>query len=532
MRISAGTIDSAVSRRFAHARVVRLCAAASLALLALSGCSEGSKPASGGTERPGGGGAPAGNETPLATEPMAHDDGPAHVDLLALNRTANNTVTARLRVVNDGQDTLSLDHALEDTAFKAGPSDAANGIVLLDGVNSKAYYPLTAAGGACMCSDLSTADLEAGKTQEIYAVFPAPPATTNRVTVWVPLTVPFPDMNIGAGQAPPAPDQTMDPAKTQLGQPVIRSLVDTAESDLAGVDTDDLNERVRLTADVLFAFNKANLTPRANTVLRRVAGQINAAKGTTVKIDGYTDNIGSDAVNQPLSERRAQSVLTALKGMVTRQGITFQAAGHGSQNPIAKNDDEAGRRRNRRVTILFAKPPAPQSAPASQGSPFRWTPGGKLPVIATTRPNFGGSAAAVEQDANDFKLDVNSLHRDPSGLVTLVWTVTNVTDEEQSISGGQFGRYLSLEYSVPFSTSGVSLIDKAGQMRYWPARDGQGVCMCNTMNIDSHGAQTLKPNGSATFADVYKMPAGVGTVDVQFAWLGSPIPPAAGVPVK
>ena len=516
----------------AGTRFIRCCAAVSVTLLMLSGCSGGKKPGNGESGKPGG--AQPGGEKPIASEPMAHDAGPAHVDLLAVNRTAKNTVTARLRVVNDGKDSLSLDGVFEDSGFKANSSTTANGITLLDGENDKVYYPLATGSGTCMCSDLSAVDLEAGKSQEIYAVFPAPPPTTKQITVWAPLTVPFMGVSIGTGQAPSAPDQTLDPAKVPLGQPTIRPLIDTAENDQQSVDTDDSSENVRLSADVLFAFNKADLTPKANAVLQGVAKQIDSSRGNTVKIDGYTDNSGSDTVNQPLSERRAQAVQGAFKGMVTRQGVIYQAAGHGSQNPIAKNDSDAGRKRNRRVAIVFAKPPVPQSAPpaSSGGTPLQWTPGGKLPVIATTRPNFGSGASNVEQEANNFKLDVNSLHRDPSGLVTLVWTVTNVSSADQSIAGGPFGRYLSLEYSVPFSASGVSLVDKAGQMQYWPSRDGQGVCICNTMNVDSHGTQTLGPNTSATFADVYKMPAGVTSADIKFSWLGSPVPPAAGVPVK
>ena len=138
---------------------------------------------------------------------------------------------------------------------------------------------------------------------------------------------------------------------------------------------------------MLFAYDKADLTAKAKSVLKNVAKQIDASKGNLVKIDGYTDDSGSDAVNQPLSEHRAQAVVNAFKGMVTRQGLTYQAAGHGSQNPIAKNDDEAGRKRNRRVTVTFAKPVEQTQPPAASGGPpASWAPGQKLPVIATLRP--------------------------------------------------------------------------------------------------------------------------------------------------
>jgi outer membrane protein OmpA-like peptidoglycan-associated protein len=532
MRVSAGTPASDTARPPNGGPFIRTCAVASVALLVLSGCTGDKKPSKGGSGKPGGAG--LANEKAIASQPMAHDDGPVHVDLIAVEKTANDTVTVRLRIVNDGQGTLALDGVFMDTAFRSSATDATNGIALVDGAGNKAYYPLTTDSGTCLCSDLSGAELEPGTSRDVYAVLPAPPDSVRRVAVWAPMTVPFTDVTIGSGHAPPAPDQTLDPARAALGRPNVRTLVSTGESATESVDDDADGRTVRLSADVLFAYNKADLTSRANAVLQDVAEQIDASKGSTVKIDGYTDDSGSDAVNQPLSERRAQAVQDALKAMVTRQGLTFQAAGHGSQNPVAKNDEEPGRKRNRRVTVAFAKPPEPQTPPpaSAAGSVPAWTPKGKLPVIAGTRPHFGASASAAEQDANNFRIDVNSVHRDSTGLVTLVWTATNVSGDDQELSGGEFGKYLSLEYSVPFSTSGVSLVDKAGQKRYWPLRDGQGVCLCNTMTEDTGGALTVAANASATFADVYKPPAGVGTTDIEYTWLGSVIPPAAGVPIK
>lgn len=507
-------------------RLTRLCAAASVAVLALAGCSGGKKPD--GAESTKAGGARTANEKAIAAQPMALDEGPAHVDLIALKRTANNTVTARLRVVNDGRDAIGMAGTLSDAAPKKGAEErGASGIALLDGAADKAYYPLTTGTGVCLCSD-STGDLAAGQVEDVYAVFPAPPA--NRVTVWVPRALPFVDVQIGTGEAPPAPDQTIDPAKATLGQPTIRALVDSSESADEAVDENGDNRTVRLSADVLFAYNKADLTTRARAVLQGVARQIDASRGGLVKIDGYTDDSGDDAVNQPLSERRARAVQTAFTGMVTRQGITYQSAGHGSDNPIAKNDDEAGRRRNRRVTITFARPVARSRPPAAAGgAPAPWTPGGRLPVLATLRPRVG-TGIDVEEEANNLRFDINELHRDPSGLVTLVWTATGVGGTEQPIQS-RLDKWASLEYTDGINTSGVSLLDRAGRTRYWPSRDGAGACVCSSLRQDLHGTQAIAPNSSATFVDVYKVPASVNAVDVQFSWDTLTLP-AGSVAIK
>ncbi|TDD40256.1 OmpA family protein [Actinomadura sp. KC06] len=170
-------------------------------------------------------------------------------------------------------------------------------------------------------------------------------------------------MNVPIGDRPgpvtaPEGQQERDPAKVALDGPEIVPLTDESES-LDGTSEQTENDQkveVRLSADVLFALNKADLNPRAQDVLRRVASQINASKtATVVTIDGYTDDTGNDAINVPLSQRRAQAVQKALAPMVTKPGITYKATGHGSADPVADNDTEENRKRNRRVTIGFAR---------------------------------------------------------------------------------------------------------------------------------------------------------------------------------
>ena len=71
-------------------------------------------------------------------------------------------------------------------------------------------------------------------------------------------------------------------------------------------------------------------------------------------IEGHTDNVGADESNQELSQRRAQSVQTALTQRgVARDQIT--AIGKGETFPVASNDDAAGRQANRRVELIFSE---------------------------------------------------------------------------------------------------------------------------------------------------------------------------------
>lgn len=109
---------------------------------------------------------------------------------------------------------------------------------------------------------------------------------------------------------------------------------------------------IEMSADVMFDFNRAELTPRARTELGRVVGELRTAAATEVDVVGYTDDVGSDAYNLRLSQVRAESVrdeLTAALG----PAVPVTAAGKGEAEPIADNATAEGRALNRRVRIIF-----------------------------------------------------------------------------------------------------------------------------------------------------------------------------------
>ncbi|WP_235036976.1 OmpA family protein [Actinomadura sp. K4S16] len=503
----------------ARGRSLRLWVAGGAALgLALAGCSGGDD---GGKASPapskGGGNGGGTSAKVLQSQPMAHADGPAHAELLALTPSANNTVTLRARIVNDGPQRIRLSQIFVDTGRQNQVAGllGSGGLALVDGAGNKMYHPLTAGDGHCLCSDVNNVEVQPGKAQELYAVFPAPPV--KNVMVWVPLAPPFTDVAIPSGSAGPAPGQTLDPGSAQLGRPVVRPLIGTSEGAAEAIDQDGNDTRVRLSADVLFALNKADLTPQADATLQKVAKQIDASRGPTVTIDGYTDNSGNDAINNPLSQRRAQAVEAKLKGLVTRQGVDFRSAGHGSADPVADNSSEEGRRKNRRVAVTFARPPEPAPPAAPPSAPP--ASGGALPVVASVRPNIK-SPRELDTAANNLKFDVNAVHRDAGGLVTVNWTLTNMSDKVTAVAAG-LGRPQSLEYSGP-STNGARLLDPAEKMRYWPVRNSEDSCLCTQLANRARGE--LKPKESVTYTDVYKVPASVTTVDVELPWFTQTIP--------
>ena len=110
--------------------------------------------------------------------------------------------------------------------------------------------------------------------------------------------------------------------------------------------------RMTMNQDVLFATASDELYGSAFERLRPLARYLRANPGVRVAIDGHADSRGSDAYNQDLSERRAESVRDALDEMGVRYA-RFRVAGHGERNPIASNATAEGMRRNRRVEITL-----------------------------------------------------------------------------------------------------------------------------------------------------------------------------------
>ena len=108
--------------------------------------------------------------------------------------------------------------------------------------------------------------------------------------------------------------------------------------------------KLNLPDGVTFDFNRTELKPQFYPALNNVAATLREYNQTMVEVSGHTDNVGSEAVNQRISEQRAQNVASYLIG----QGLQrerFEVAGYNFRHPVADNSTEQGRALNRRVEI-------------------------------------------------------------------------------------------------------------------------------------------------------------------------------------
>ena len=113
-------------------------------------------------------------------------------------------------------------------------------------------------------------------------------------------------------------------------------------------------EAVVVLNNVFFDFDKASLKSESYAELDRVVGLLNERNSIMIEVGGHTDSIGPDNYNLGLSERRAQSVATYLKGKgVDSSRITIKY--FGESQPIEDNSTRDGRRQNRRVEFKIIK---------------------------------------------------------------------------------------------------------------------------------------------------------------------------------
>lgn len=116
---------------------------------------------------------------------------------------------------------------------------------------------------------------------------------------------------------------------------------------------------VRISADVLFDFGKADLTDAARRRIGDLAPRLRQATGT-VEVSGHSDAVGDDGYNLRLSKQRAEAVKAELLRTLNGANVTLKAEGFGETKPVAPNrkgdkDDPEGRAKNRRVDITFQK---------------------------------------------------------------------------------------------------------------------------------------------------------------------------------
>jgi outer membrane protein OmpA-like peptidoglycan-associated protein len=133
-----------------------------------------------------------------------------------------------------------------------------------------------------------------------------------------------------------------------------RNRLETALGEIAETRRTALGLVMNLGGDHLkFEFDKAELSMKDRELLSRIAGILMTSHDYTISVNGHTDDVGSDAYNKALSQRRAQAV----RDYLAQAGLPAEilsVTGHGKSLPLVPGTSDAARAKNRRVELAIA----------------------------------------------------------------------------------------------------------------------------------------------------------------------------------
>ena len=129
------------------------------------------------------------------------------------------------------------------------------------------------------------------------------------------------------------------------------ALYDRNAQDVSAVEKAIQETGKFVTNNILFDTGKATLKQESMIEIMKVADYMKKNPNVRFEVQGHTDNQGSDKINDPLSQQRAEAIVKALERLGV-DGFNLRAVGKGSHEPVADNKTEAGRAKNRRVEFI------------------------------------------------------------------------------------------------------------------------------------------------------------------------------------
>jgi outer membrane protein OmpA-like peptidoglycan-associated protein len=149
-----------------------------------------------------------------------------------------------------------------------------------------------------------------------------------------------------------AAQQNADASQRQANRAEARS--SDLEAQLRALNAKQTDRGVVITiGDVLFDTGKSDLRSGGSQSVQKLADFLKQYPLRTALIEGYTDSVGGDMLNDQLSERRAESVRSALM-QAGISGDRLAAKGYGEEYPAAGNNSSSGRQLNRRVEVILS----------------------------------------------------------------------------------------------------------------------------------------------------------------------------------
>ncbi len=141
------------------------------------------------------------------------------------------------------------------------------------------------------------------------------------------------------------------------------------EQNIEGATVERVGEGIKVTfqSGILYAFDSDVVLPEARANLTALAGSLDKYPDTDLLIVGHTDDVGTDAYNLGLSDRRAAAAASYLRFRGVSDG-RLRTAGRGETEPVASNDTDKGRGLNRRVEVAIYASDKMQAAARRQAA--------------------------------------------------------------------------------------------------------------------------------------------------------------------
>ncbi len=377
--------------------------------------------------------------------------------------------------------------------------------------------------GDCTCTGSFPVDL--GASTLLQAAFTGVPVDATAMTVTVPNAGVFADVPIRNGVVPQPPAAVLNGSPvaavdwSRPGVSTVRDLIEHRTSLVAPVNTSKTAKQtdVQLSADVLFRIDKSDLSPAAGKSINVALAELEAGGAGPLTIIGHTDDTGTSAHNQTLSEARARTVATAIRTRLPDAQWPKTVSGKGETQPLVPNTSAANRQINRRVTISYPPRTAaagrtpPPSVPATT-APLPGTTGVVGTGLAGVDVNLAGSG---EPQAHPAHITAGPATR--IGDYLLVDLTVRIGDVDSSISSylrEPFGKPLNeLTTREPYDDSGVHTLD--GTSTNYPLgyqiSETERSCLC-----DPDLAETKTANTARTLPLWFPAPAaGVTTVTID-----------------
>ncbi|HEY3682114.1 MAG TPA: OmpA family protein [Streptosporangiaceae bacterium] len=297
----------------------------------------------------------------------------------------------------------------------------------------------------------------------------------------------------------PSPGQDVKDRSAPKPRPITGSPItlqpDAGRSPLVVVENDQEKggNSFTIPSDVLFDKDSAELSGNASANLDNVVKRLqDAGVSGAVKIVGHTDDTGTKRHNLTLSKQRAKAVNDALTDKLRNSGIRLKWSGVGEAGPLAKNDSEANRKRNRRVAIIYKA-----SSGGSTSDQYDFSVPLTQSVTKPPASEPGAIASAVRtvklnQDTTyTVRLDVMGLHRQDKLLRLDLRTV--LVGQNGTTSFDDIGRVFSGTEDATHEDDQRSLLfdpDKKQQLA--PLITGKGDVVANLGDGDELGAGGIR----------------------------------------